>query len=339
MSSYFRNSILATIVYYDIFDYPLTPSEVHGNLINPARIMMIKSGIGEIDVNDINEELKKLATSQVIGEKNGFYFLGGRDELYETRTKTNQVADQKWKKFFKFTKFLALTPYLRGVFASGSLALGNTDEQSDFDVLIIARSGRLYTCRLFLWLITSLLGVRRKKHEKSAPDKFCFNHYITNDSLKLTHESLFNAQTYANLKPAMIGQEMVDEFYDSNLWLNNYLYNFQPQKDFARKNIKPWKLLLFVAGAFEWFFNSRLGDVFEKFVKTIQQKKIKNNPVTYESGGRIVFTDYELEFHPHSFEKFVIEKYNQTLNKLGVISYVKETDSGLLAPHQAHPLS
>ena len=227
-------------------------------------------------------------------------------------------------------KFLALAPYLRGVFASGSLALGNTDEESDFDVLIIAQSGRLYTCRLFLWLITSVLGVRRKKHEKVAPDKFCFNHFITDRSLQIKHESLFNAQTYANLKPAMIERDLVERFYDANLWINNYLYNFKPKKKLVEKSVNPGRIFLSVAGFFEFILNSDLGDFFEDLVKKIQQNKIKTNPVTYESGGRIVFNDYELEFHPRSFEKFVLEKYNQNLNKLGVVTYIKEKDSGLL---------
>ena len=330
MATFLRNSILATLAYYDIFDYPLTHSEIYSNLINPGRITMIKSGIGEIDVNYTSEELKKLVTSKIIGEKEGFYFLAGRGELYDARIVAKRISDQKWTKFLKLIKFLALSPYLRGVFASGSLALGNTDEKSDFDVLVISQSGRLYTCRLFLWLISSFLGARRKKHEKIAPDKLCFNHYITDESLQIKHESLFNAQTYANLKPAIIESEMVGRFYDSNLWINNYLYNFRPQIDSDSRSIKPLKFFILVASVFEFVLNSSFGDSFEKFVRKIQQNKIKNNPVTYEPGGRIVFTDQELEFHPHSFEKFVIEKYNQNLNKLGVVPYIKETDSGLL---------
>lgn len=329
MSSYLRNSILATLAYYDIFDYPLTLIEIHNYLINPSRIMRVTDGIGEIDISDIADESEKLVHSHILNQKNGFYFINSRDNLYEVRLQRQKIADQKWEKFLKLTRFLALAPYLRGVFASGSLALGNTDEKSDFDVLIIAQSGRLYTCRLFLWLITSLLRVRRKKHEIIAPDKFCFNHYITNGNLQLVHESLFNAQTYANLKPAMIKPETVVKFYESNLWISNYLYNFRPPQDFIRKNIKPFKSFLFIAGIFELILNLRLGDGFEKFIRNFQQKKIKNNPVTYEPGGRIVFNDHELEFHPRSFEKAVLARYKKNLARLGVVSFVEEKDSGL----------
>ena len=60
-----------------------------------------------------------------------------------------------------------------------------------------------------------------------------------------------------------------------------------------------------------------------------QQKRIKNNPTTYESGGRVVFSDNELEFHPRSFEAFAIDKYNKKLKQLGTITYAEERDSGL----------
>ncbi|OGM99468.1 MAG: hypothetical protein A3F98_03465 [Candidatus Yanofskybacteria bacterium RIFCSPLOWO2_12_FULL_41_8] len=329
MMTYLRNSIIATVVYHDTFNYPLTLLEVFKYLINPGRLMRIADGLGEIKLDEVSEELDRLIKSGILAEKNGFYFLNGRDDLYDLRIERQKIADKKWKKFLKLTKFLALTPFLRGVFASGSMALGNTDKESDFDVLIIAKSGRLYTCRLFLWLISSLLGARRKKHEKVAPDKFCFNHYITDDSLELRHQSLFNAQTYINLKPAMIKPELVNKFFSSNLWLNNYVYNFKIQSNFVMRSVLPPHLFIFLARMEEFTINLLFGNSLERFLMNDQQKRIKKNPITYEPGGRIVSTEKELEFHPRSFEQIVIEKYNRGLKHLGIIPYSWEKDSGL----------
>jgi len=329
MTSYLRNSILATIVYYDIFDYPLTLLEVYKFLINPGRVVRVTGGLGEIDLGDVLKEIRDLVKSGILGQKNGFYFLSSHDNLYGLRINNQKITDQKWKKFLKVVKFLALAPYLRGVFASGSMALGNTTEESDFDVLIIAKPGRLYTCRLFLWLISSLLGVRRKKNEKIAPDKLCFNHYITEDNLALVHRSLFNAQTYINLKPAMIKPELIDKFYISNLWLNDYAYNFKVQKDFTRRNINTPRFFKFLAKIGEFILDVSLGDWFEELSKHRQQKLIRNNPITYRSGGRITFNNKELEFHPHSFEKVVVEEYGKGIRRVGVVPYVEERDSGL----------
>jgi len=329
-ATYLRNAILATIIYYDIFDYPLTLVEIHKYLVNPGRLSNIQGGIGEIKLSDIIDELDRLVDPGIINQKNGFYFLNGRNDLYELRIERDKISARKWKKFLRMAKFLALAPYLRGVFASGSMTIDNTTEESDFDVLIIIRSGRLYTCRFFLWAVSSFLGIRRKKHQKIAPDKLCFNHYITDDSLYINHESIFNAQTYINLKPVMIKPEILDQFYVENLWLNNYAYNFHPHNNFVDRNVKPPDTFVILAKTLEFIFDSFFGNTTERVLKYFQQRRIKSDPVIYEPGGRIVFTDQELEFHPHSFERIVIEKYRAGLKRFGIVPHIDEEDSGLI---------
>lgn len=327
--NYLHNPVLATIIYYDIFEYPLTRLEVHKFLVNPTRLA-VSGRTDPISLEDVEEELEQLVNSGILGRKNGFYFLNRKENLYDIRMARRKIADQKWKKFLKLVKFLALAPYLRGIFSSGSMALYNTEDKSDYDVLIIARSGRLYTCRFFLWLISSFLGSRRKRYEKVAPDKLCFNHYLTDGDMELVHQSIFNAQTYVNLKPALIKPELIYEFYAANSWLNDYVVNFEVQKELVRPSIIAPSIFIWLARIVEIIIDSTLGGVLENFLKNLQQKRIKNNPATYQPGGRIVFNNRELEFHPRSFEAIVVAKYNQGLSKMGIVQYREEKDSGLL---------
>jgi len=299
-------------------------------LINPNRL----SGnpiLEIISLGQVADELDKLVNGGFVGSKNGFYFLPGRDALYELRIEREKIAAQKWKKFLRIAKWFQAVPYLRAVLASGSLAINNTGHESDFDVLSVAKSGRLYTCRIFLCLAASLFRARRTRYERSAPDKFCFNHYITDGNLNIKHESLYNAQTYANLKPILVDNGIFSRFYVENIWLNKYLYNFKPAEEFVLRKVSSNFFLLSIAGAGEFILNSSLGDKIENWAKRYQQKRIKNNPSTYEPGGRIVFNDNELEFHPRSFEAFAIDKYNKELKRLGIIPHAEEKDSGLTA--------
>ena len=295
-------------------------------MINPGRLSKDFS-VSAISLNDIAEDIESLAKIGSVGSKNGFYFLPGRDDLYELRIDREKIADQKWKKFLRIAKWFQVVPYLRGMLASGSMALGNTDEESDFDVLLVARSGRLYTFRIFLCLVASIFHARRTRSDLVAPDKFCFNHYITDGNLSIKHESLYNAQTYVNLKPILAKDNLVEKFYKANNWLGKYILNFdfkvQPQKICEVESFK------FIAKFLEFILNSKAGDWLEKVFKAYQQKRIKNNPVTYEPRGRVIFNNSELEFHPRSFEAFAIDKYNKKLKQLGVISYIEEKDSGL----------
>lgn len=320
---------MATLLYYDIFDLPLTLLEIYKLMINPCRVNKITTKVSAIKIDEIQRKLELLEKSGFVSEKNGFYFLSGREKLYDLRIARDKIAADKWKKLVRLAKWFTAVPYLKGIFASGSMAVNNTDEKSDFDILVVAESSRLYTCRIFLSLVASIFGARRKRFEKIAPDKFCFNHYITDNSLRIKHESIFNAHTYASLKPVLIGQDLFDKFYIANIWIKKFVYNFEPAYDFVERKANRIKILDGIRKAGEFILDSRVGNWTENIFKWYQQRRIRNNPATYESGGRVIFNDNELEFHPHSFEKAVIEKYNDGLKRLSIVPYMEEKDSGL----------
>lgn len=329
-TSSLRNSILATIAYYDVFNFPLTFAEVYKYLINPKRLapnrIFVSSEV-KVEAFDIVAELDNMARAGMIGQKNGFYFMPGRDYLYDERIEKDKLAGIKWKKFLRAAKYLQAALHLKAVFASGSLAANNTEPKSDFDIFVVIKSGRLYTGRFFLWLVSSLLGVRRGRFDLVAPDKLCFNHYVTDDKLEPTHKSLYIAQSVLNMKPVIFSEKILGDFSSANKWVSGYCYNFRGVGGY--RSIKPNKFILTFAKCAESLLNNLFGDFVESILKKFQQRRIKNNPATYESGGRIVFNDKELEFHPRSFEKVAIEKYNQYLKKLTIL-IVPEEDSGLM---------
>ena len=120
--SFIELAVLSTVMYYDVFDYPLTAQEVFNYLINPARIHKTHGGIGDIRLNEVTVELKGLLDSGLIRRERGLHYLKGRDGICELRIEKNKIADRKWKKFSKLVRYLSAAPYLEGVFASGSLA-------------------------------------------------------------------------------------------------------------------------------------------------------------------------------------------------------------------------
>ena len=75
--------------------------------------------------------------------------------------------------------------------------------------------------------------------------------------------------------------------------------------------------------------NNRLGNRLEKLARDYQSRRIANNPVTRQAGGRVIFTDEQLEFHPHSVETQIIKSYNERLQKLNLPQLAVEMDSGL----------
>ncbi len=322
------DAILATLAYYDGLDYPLSAFELYRYLVNPQRLKPNIEVVEAITLKDIYEAVEGLLERNQIQEENGFYYLRGRSGLSALRLAREKISAQKWRLCLRRAYWLQMAPWIRGMFVSGSLALGTASSESDFDILVLVKPSRLYLARLFLSGMALLIGARRTRYETIAPDKFCFNHYLTTDALRIKHESLYNAQTYARLVPMAINSTLVGKFFVENLWINKYVYNFTPHQQTIRRAVRPSVFLKGVARVVEFIGQGRIGDSLENWARQYQQKRITNNPTTHASGGRVVYTNTELEFHPHSFERIILDHYNSTTRHLGVSTNI-ESDSGL----------
>ncbi len=317
-----NRGIFKTIVYYDCLDYPLTREE--------------------LDIFSSDSD-KTFAGGDLVDEREGFYFLKGRESLIEKKKERDRIAEKKWNKMMKAIPWLRLIPYIRLVFASGSLALRNTTEQSDLDVLVVVKSGRIWTSRFLAVVLLGLLGLRRRRGQKVAPDKICMNHFITDKSLYIPRKSIYTAQLYARLVPIFGEEKLVDRFCEANSWIKEYIPKFsifpglasaRPRAgnfQFSMKSQIPnSKFPNFIKKTGEKILDTRFGDWLEAFLRKYQLRRINNYHLTHKPGGRVKADDESLEFHPDSPELRIIERYNKTMQKLGFPELGKERDSGLL---------
>ncbi len=322
-----EKSILATLAYYDVLGRPMTGWEVFKYLI-------IKNLETDKDLT-LSHILTALENSpelaKLISQKNGFYFLIGRQKTVKQRIERQKIADQKWKKTKRMVKLLQLIPFIRLVVVSGSLAMDNTKKESDIDLLIVTRAGRIWTCRGLTTLFIHCLGQQR--HGSLTKDRFCLNHYLTDKFLKIPSASLYNAQTYAHLVPMWESKESdvpeYKQFQRANQWINNYLVFYPQSQQGYLRQIKPNQSFAFSRKLREFILNGRIGDTLEFILRKIQAKRISKDPLTYQSAGRVVFNDQQLEFHPNSPEKGILERYNQKMKELGLEEMGQEKDSGL----------
>jgi len=340
-----QKSILSTVVYYNTLDYPLTSFEVFKYLINPLHIASFYysskktlkdfsktpleiNRFSEITLDNIIRNLENRELKKFIKEKNGFYFLEGREKNIRIRIKRQKIADQKWGKVRKIIYWLQIIPYLQMVAVNGSLALNNTYEESDLDLFIVVKNKRIWVTRFLITLFVQLIGKRR--HKKLTKDRICLNHYVTDKSLEI-FGSLPNAEVHARMIPVLeVKKGIYREFQKANNWIKNYLV-FWPKLEIKHsKNLKISSLLRDIAKIFEKCLNSKIGDLLEKLLKKIQERTIEKNPLTHKKGGRIIFNNNQLEFHPNSPEGKRLNKYNKTMIFLGQNKLGQEKDSGLL---------
>lgn len=215
------------------------------------------------------------------------------------RRQRQVLYDKKWMKFLKRTWLFRYIPFVEFVLAAGSLATGNIHEGSDFDVIVGARHGRIFTARFFSVLAFGFFGWRRAKidHSEAASDKVCLSHFVTEKSYRLSPPyNEYWKDLYKNLIPVYGSPEKVNNFVVANADWNESMALRTPYIDDLRHWYRQsaWKKIVV-----EKMLSGRFGDWLEARLRTFQIKRIESG-LKREAGykPRIIYSDEELEFHP-----------------------------------------
>lgn len=225
------------------------------------------------------------------------------------------VFDEKWHKLIRKSRLFRFTPFVEFALGSGSMAIGNVTKDSDLDVLIGARAGRIFTARFFAAAFFALFGWRRSKldHRESASDKICLNHFLTPASYKLSiAPNEYWKFLYQHLVPVYGSAEAIQNFFNANEeWMSEKIVQWH---DSRYKFPKPTKLKLWV----EKILSGGFGNWLEKRLKAFQVKRIErglkerkpgveSHLIKAGTGSKklefaleplIHYSDDELQFHP-----------------------------------------
>lgn len=205
-----------------------------------------------------------------------------------------EILQKKWQRLLQHRRFFHLIPFIDFVLVSGSMALGTAREESDFDVIVGARAGRIFTVRFFCVSVFELLGLRRKRadYKGKIEDKLCFNHFVgpIGYTLAPPYNSYWRA-LYCNLVPIYGDRKTIEIFLRANKWAGQ-IGDINDSRRLEKKRS--------IVGAFlEGIFGGRLGNWLESVLKRYQIKRI----VKYSGDGllgnmpRLLYTDDVIEFH------------------------------------------
>jgi len=216
------------------------------------------------------------------------------------------LYDEKWRKFLKRSWPFRYLPFVEFVLAAGSMATGNVKPDSDFDVIAAVKKGRIFTARFFAVAFFGVLGWRRRKlsHREAAADKICLNHFVTEDSYRLTPPyNSYWIELYRNLVPVFGEVSRLRKF-----WLTNkdWLGEIRDYRDDLRHRHREDS---FFKKAGQSLLGGSFGNLLEQVLKRIQvsriEKSLKSDPPGFKP--RIRYSDDELEFHPDTkrIEEFI----------------------------------
>lgn len=285
-----KKSILKTLAYSDVFDYPLTKEEIWKYLISPGKIS--------------KKEFEK--SLQNVSSKDKFYCLPNRSQIIDKRKIREKESLRKLKLAKKISSVLSIVPTVCLIGVSGGVSMRNADKDDDIDLFIISQKNTLWLTRLFLLIFLEVLGRRRKRSDKNVNDKICLNMLIDETAIKLSLEkrNLYTAHEIVQMIPLFEREDIYSRFVIANSWVKRYLpnvLNHGTKLNIAQNNTKS-------------FFSMVLRPVLrfstlEYLARKIQLLSIKRHQTTE------VISDHLLAFHPKDCQKFVLREYNKRLRR------------------------
>lgn len=194
-------AILKTVVYADLFDYPLRFDELCRGLFDLA--------LDPVEVRRLLDDSAALAA--VIVERDGFVLLAGREHLLDARREGERRAAELLARHRAVLDRIARLPYVRLVALSGAVAFDNVHDD-DLDVFVITRAGRAWSACMLVTLLTRALGARRV---------ICANYFLDEGSLGLADRDLYTAHQLAHIRP-VAGREAHRALVEANAWVERY---------------------------------------------------------------------------------------------------------------------
>lgn len=203
-----HDEILRTLLYYDIWHYPLNSTELFNFL-----------PVNSIALEEFKQYLGEHGPGESVREHRGYYFPKGKTEAVVTqRERKERHARWMWRMARAATHVIKRCPFVRGVFVSGDLSKNVTHRNSDVDFFIITEPQRLWIARTLLTLFKKVFLLNRKKF-------FCLNSFATIDHLELDEHNVYLATEIAHLKP-LFDADLFYKYLEANSWIREYFPNF-----------------------------------------------------------------------------------------------------------------
>jgi len=296
-----RERCLATLVYFDLFDYPLTLKELRQYFLGE-----------QPSLETIQEFLDQ--HQNLIHSQHGYYFLKGREHILLTREEREKVSQKYWKKVRFFLPFIQFVPFVSMVGVCNTLAFDNASKESDIDLFIVAKKGRLFFVRFLTVMLFTFLGVRR--HGNKIAGRFCLSFYADETALDLQliqndEDDIYLPYWVLTMRP-IYGQKIYKNFVDANSWISKYFARtLQLDHDFGNYNF-----LHFLRRLKEILWRGKIGDKIEEILKKIQIKRHKQHLSRLPSEASIVVNDHMLKFHNIDRRKDIAKRFEQKLKEV-----------------------
>lgn len=274
------HSILLTLAYSDIFEYPLREEELY-----------------KFQIPNSKFQIPNAKSLEHWKFKNGYYYFKGREEIINKRIKREHSSKKKIIFAQKIVSILKCIPTIQLIGLSGSLAMLNADEADDIDLFIIAKYKTLWISRLAVLSVLQMFDVRRTRNTKKTQDAICTNMFVDESILTLPKrmQNLYTAHEVVQMKPVFVKNDFDRKFLEANEWIREYLPNAFIEESKEPEEPKGENFAL---------------NILEKIAKKVQLWYMKKHRTTE------TITDTLLAFHPQDQSKYVLGEFEKRIKNM-----------------------
>ena len=289
-----RKDILATLAYFNMFDYPLKKREIVAFLGH------------SYEAQEFDHALNLLIDESAVFKVGEFYSLHNNFSLSERRTRGNAKAALMLKKANKVAAVISRFPYVKGVAVSGSLSKNFADDTADIDFFIIAAANRLWIARTFLHLFKKLTFLVNMQHY------FCMNYFIDEAAPEIVEKNIYTAVEIATLMP-LRGSVVFEKFFAANSWTKNFLPNNYMRVSSAKEI--SGNIFKFIV---EKLLNNSMGDRLDSFFMKMTDKSWSAKTKRKKKNSRGVLMSLRAAKHyskpdPANFQYKLLQLYENNL--------------------------
>lgn len=303
-----RGDVLRTLLYFDIFSYPLRLEEIF--------IFLPRNSI----TKDKLREAIERGNGQ-IASRDGYYYVPpamtdtnvcpADSEYVNLRRERERISRRHWRIAKFMTHIIKRCPFVRCVMVTGSLSKNSSDRDSDLDFMVITKPGRLWISRTLLMLFKRIFLFNSYKY-------FCINFFLTEDNLESELKNIYTAAEIATVKPTY-NDKLMKKFLECNNWIEQFFPNsseyFSTLHDSGLQvNNRQSYLQRFLEIFFAGKPGDKLNERFRKLNAKYTRAKYKN---IGESDWKLMFESSQAvsKTFPGNMQRMILEEYERRLRK------------------------
>lgn len=284
-------AILRTLLYADIFDYPLTPHEIHYYLIETTASRAAVQA--RLDHSDW--------LSARLTHSNGYLTLRDRPSLAALREARRHSSAALWPPARRWAAVLGALPFVRLVAVTGALAVDNAPAGDDIDYLIVTAPGRVWLARALAVLVVRLARLWQVG--------LCPNYVLADTALAQKRRDLFVAHDLAQMVP-LVGLGVYADLRAANGWAEAYLPQaarpLRIEPDHA-----PHGPVRAAQRGLEWLLGGRLGAALEAWER--RRKLARFAPAAHQPNASAELDAERVKGHFDDHGSPILQRYEARL--------------------------